>query len=72
MIFPILHRLIQLIIDWDETKGKIEQMLSGPIDPTIIMYLINAIYLRVNGANSSIQKIPLILIFIPMMATLLP
>jgi len=30
----------------DETKGKIEKMLTGPIDPDIIMYLINAVYFK--------------------------
>lgn len=29
-----------------ETKGKIEKMLMGPIDPSIAMYLINAIYFK--------------------------
>lgn len=39
---------VDTINNWikDETKGKIEQMLSGPIDPTVIMYLINAIYFK--------------------------
>ncbi|NLX63799.1 MAG: serpin family protein [Clostridiaceae bacterium] len=29
-----------------ETKGKIEKMLTGPIDSSIIMYIINAIYFK--------------------------
>ena len=39
---------VDTINDWikDETKGKIEKMLTGPIDPDIIMYLINAIYFK--------------------------
>lgn len=28
------------------TKGKIEKMLEPPIDPSVIMYLINAIYFK--------------------------
>jgi len=30
----------------DETEGKIEKMLTDPIDPLIVMYLINAIYFK--------------------------
>jgi len=29
-----------------ETEGKIEKMLMGPIEPSIVMYLINAIYFK--------------------------
>ena len=28
----------------EKTHGKIEEILSGPIDPLVVMYLINAIY----------------------------
>ncbi len=36
------------INDWikDTTKGKIEKMIDSPIDPDVIMYLINAIYFK--------------------------
>jgi len=34
-----------------ETKGKIEKMLMGPIDPNIVMYLINAIYFKGGWTN---------------------
>ncbi len=36
------------INDWikDTTKGKIEKMVDSPIDPDVIMYLINAIYFK--------------------------
>lgn len=39
---------VDTINNWikDETKGKIEKMLTGPIAPDIIMYLINAIYFK--------------------------
>lgn len=30
----------------DTTKGKIEKMLTQPIDPMVVMYLINAIYFK--------------------------
>lgn len=38
------------INDWvtQSTGGKIEQIIDGPIDPEVVMYLINAIYF--NGA----------------------
>lgn len=39
---------VDIINKWikDETEGKIEKMLTGPIDPQIVMYLINAIYFK--------------------------
>ncbi len=41
-------KTVDAINKWikDETKGKIEKMLTGPIDPDIIMYLINAVYFK--------------------------
>jgi serpin B len=30
----------------DSTKGKIDKMVSSPIDPLVVMYLINAIYFK--------------------------
>ncbi|MGI5901698.1 MAG: serpin family protein [Desulfitobacteriia bacterium] len=39
---------VAIINKWiaKETKGKIEEMLDPPIDPRVIMYLINAIYFQ--------------------------
>ena len=39
---------VDMINNWisDSTKGKIEKMLEPPIDPDVIMYLINAIYFK--------------------------
>ncbi|MEA3422232.1 MAG: serpin family protein [Bacillota bacterium] len=39
---------VDTINNWinDSTKGKIEKMLTPPIDPDVIMYLINAIYFK--------------------------
>ncbi len=44
---------VDTINNWikDETKGKIEKMINGPIDPDIIMYLINAIYFKGEWSN---------------------
>lgn len=35
----------------DATKGKIDKMLEPPIDPNVIMYLINAIYFKGEWSN---------------------
>ncbi|MGI6621896.1 MAG: serpin family protein [Clostridiaceae bacterium] len=35
----------------EETRGKIEKMVSPPIDPGVVMYLINAIYFKGKWTN---------------------
>ncbi len=30
----------------DQTKGKINQIVAGPIDPSVMMYLVNAVYFK--------------------------
>ncbi|HHY63900.1 MAG TPA: serpin family protein [Clostridiaceae bacterium] len=39
---------VDVINKWisKETKGKIEKMLNPPIDPLVVMYLVNAIYFK--------------------------
>ncbi len=43
-----LPSAVQTINDWVDTKtyGKIPTILEGPIDPSTVMYLINAIYFK--------------------------
>lgn len=43
----------QIINDWvnEKTNGKITEIVQAPIDPLIIMYLINAIYFKGNWSR---------------------
>lgn len=47
-----------IINDWikESTKGKIDKMLSSPISPDVIMYLINAVYFKGDWANEFDKK----------------
>jgi serine protease inhibitor len=44
---------VETINEWvkEKTKGKIEEIVEGPIDPLTILFLINAIYFNGDWAN---------------------
>lgn len=50
---------VRQINDWvmDQTDGRITEMVTHPIDPNVILYLLNAVYFRGAGRTSSAPRI---------------